>query len=140
MPGPGRGGRSLMCAPMRARTHARVRLRRSVHRLGVGAGRSAAGSVRVPRLLSIVVTVREAQAELEECLTSLREQHYWACEIVVVDLGLPAAGAALLARHARYDFRVRVVRASGGLAEGRNHGAAVAVGEFLAFVDADDAV
>ena len=38
------------------------------------------------------------------------------------------------------DFRVRVVRAAGGLADGRNRGAAVAVGEFLAFVDADDAV
>src|SRR3954447_8557285 len=140
MPGPGRGGRSLMRAPMRAPAHARVRLGRSVHRLGLAAARRAPGSVRVPRLLSIVVTVRDAQAELEQCLISLREQHYWACEIVVVDLGLPAVGAALLARHARDDFRVRVLRASGGLAEGRNHGAAVAVGEFLAFVDADDAV
>src|SRR3954454_24111273 len=120
MPGPGRGGRSLMRAPMRAPAHARVRLRRSVHRLGLAAARRAPGSVRVPLLLSIVVTVREAQAELEECLTALREQHYWACEIVVVDLGLPATGAALRARRPRAEYRVRGARAAAGLVEGRN--------------------
>ena len=117
-----------------------VRLKRNVHRLALAAARRAPGAVRVPRLLSIVVTVRDAEAELDECLTSLRVQDYWACEIVVVDLGLPAAGAAVAARHARDDFRVRVVSTAGGLASGRNRGADVAVGEFLAFVDADDAV
>jgi CDP-glycerol glycerophosphotransferase len=117
-----------------------VRLRRSVHRLGLAAARRAPGSVRVPRLLSIVVTVRDAEAELDECLTSLREQGYWACEIVVVDLGLPAYAADVVERHAREDFRVRVLRTTGGLATGRSHGANLAVGEFLAFLDADDAV
>ncbi len=117
-----------------------VRLKRSVHRLGLAAARRAPGTVRIPRLLSIVVPVRDAEAELDECLTSLREQDYWACEIVVVDLGLPAAGAAVAARHARDDFRVRVVSSAGGLATGRNRGAELVVGEFLAFVDADDAV
>ena len=117
-----------------------VRLKRSVHRLGLAAARRAPGTVRIPRLLSIVVPVRDAEAELDECLTSLREQDYWACEIVVVDLGLPAAGAAVAARHARDDFRVRVVSSAGGLATGRNRGAETVVGEFLAFVDADDAV
>ena len=74
-----------------------VRLKRNVHRLGLAAARRTPGAVRVPRLLSIVVTVRDAEAELDECLTSLREQDHWACEIVVVDLGLPAAGAAVAA-------------------------------------------
>ncbi len=66
-----------------------VRLKRNVHRLALTVARRAPGAVRVPRLLSIVVPVRDAEAELDECLTSLREQDYWACEIVVVDLGLP---------------------------------------------------
>ncbi len=117
-----------------------VRLKRNVHRVALTAARRAPGAVRIPRLLSIVVPVRDAEAELDECLTSLREQDYWACEIVVVDLGLPAAGAAVAARHASDDFRVRVVSASGGLGSGRNRGAELVVGEFLAFVDADDAV
>ena len=117
-----------------------VRLKRSVHRLGLAAARRAPGTVRIPRLLSIVVPVRDAEAELDECLTSLREQDYWACEIVVVDLGLPAADAAVAARHARDDFRVRVVSSASGLATGRNRGAESVVGQFLAFVDADDAV
>jgi CDP-glycerol glycerophosphotransferase len=117
-----------------------VRLKRSVHRFGLAVARRTPWAVKVPRLLSIVVPVRDTEAELDECLTSLREQDYGACEIVVVDLGLPASAAGVAARHARVDFRVRIVRARGGLADARNRGAEVAVGEYLAFVDADDAV
>ena len=100
-----------------------VRLKRSVHRLGLAAARRAPGTVRIPRLLSIVVPVRDAEAELDECLTSLREQDYWACEIVVVDLGLPPSGVTVAARHDGHDFRVRVVSNAGGLATRRNRGA-----------------
>jgi CDP-glycerol glycerophosphotransferase len=117
-----------------------VRLKRGVQRVRLAAARRAPVRVRVPRLLSVVVVVRDAEAELDECLTSLLRQHYEACEVVVVDLGLPPAAAVVATRHAREDHRVRVVASTGGLAAGRNRGAEVAVGEFLAFVDADDAV
>ncbi len=117
-----------------------VRLRRGVQRLAVAAARRAPGSWRVPRLLSVVVTVRDGDAALDECLASLRRQHYRACEFVVVDLGLPASAVALVDRHAREDVRVRMIAAAGDLATGRNRGAEAATGEFLAFLDADDAV
>ncbi|WP_191907796.1 bifunctional glycosyltransferase/CDP-glycerol:glycerophosphate glycerophosphotransferase [Nocardioides cynanchi] len=96
--------------------------------------------MRVPRLLSVVVPVRESDAELDQCLRALRHQTHPACEVVVVDLGTSPTVADVAARHAQEDYRVRVVRAEGGLAAGRNRGAELAVGEYLAFVDADDIV
>jgi CDP-glycerol glycerophosphotransferase len=116
-----------------------VRLRRGLHRLSTEAVRRVHLPVRVPRLLSIVVTLGD-DAQIGECLNSVRAQQYDACEILVVDVGAPAAARAVADRHARADRRVRVLEHQGGLAAGRNHGAAAAVGELLAFVDADDAV
>ena len=116
-----------------------VRLRRGLHRLSTEAVRRSHLSVRVPRLLSVVV-VMSAEAPVGECLDSLREQHYDTCEILVVDVGADPETRAVADAHAVADRRVRVLDHVGGLGAGRNHGAAAAVGELLTFVDADDAV
>src|SRR6476619_6838822 len=97
------------------------------------------GSVRVPRLLSVVVTLGD-DAPVGECLDSLRAQHYPTCEILVVDVGATPSARSVADGHARADRRVRVLDHAGSLGAGRNHGAAAAVGELIAFVDADDAV
>ena len=116
-----------------------VRLRRGLHRLSTEAVRRTHLPVRVPRLLSVVVTLGD-DAPVGECLDSLRAQHYDACEILVVDVGAPPTARAVAESHVRADRRVRVLDHHGGLGAGRNHGASAAVGELLAFVDADDAV
>ena len=105
-----------------------VRLRRGLHRLSTEAVRRTHLSVRVPRLLSVVVTMAD-DAPVGECLDSLRAQHYATCEILVVDVGATPATRAVAEAHARDDRRVRVLDHAGGLGAGRNHGAAAAVGE-----------
>jgi len=95
----------------------------------------------VPGLVSVVVPAYNVADYLDECLTSLREQRYAEVEIVVVDDGSPDDSAAIAARHAQEDDRVRLVRRdNGGLSAARNTGVRAARGEFLAFVDADDTV
>src|SRR5881397_3903925 len=116
-----------------------VRLRRGLHRLSTEAVRRTHLSVRVPRLLSVVVTMSD-DAPVGECLHSLRSQHYETCELLVVDVGATPTTRAVADAHAHHDRRVRVLEHPGGLGAGRNHGAAVAVGELLAFIDSDDAV
>jgi CDP-glycerol glycerophosphotransferase len=116
-----------------------VRLKRSLQRLSAETARRTGLPVRAPRLLSVVVTVA-GDAPVEECLESLRRQHLEGIEVVVVDLGTSGPVATAVRRHVQDDARIRTITAHGGLAAGRNAGAEEAVGEYLAFVDADDAV
>jgi cellulose synthase/poly-beta-1,6-N-acetylglucosamine synthase-like glycosyltransferase len=120
-------------APERARRATdgvRIRARRAVRRGG-----------RVPGLLSIVVPCYQVEDFLDECLVSLRFQHYREVEIIVVDDGSPDRSGEIARRHARRDLRVRVVtRENGGLSAARNTGIEHARGEFLTFVDSDDVV
>jgi len=116
-----------------------VRLRRGLHRLSTEAVRRTRLPVRVPRLLSVVVTV-SGDAAVGECLDSVRSQHHPACEVLVVDLGASPAARSAIRSHADADDRIRVREHAGGLGAGRNRGADEAVGEFLTFLDADDLV
>ena len=114
----------------RATDGARIRARRAVHR-----------GQHVPGLLSIVVPCYQVEDFLDDCLVSLRFQHYREIEIIVVDDGSPDRSGAIARRHARRDLRVRVVtRENGGLSAARNTGIEHARGEFLTFVDSDDLV
>ncbi|MGE5131498.1 MAG: CDP-glycerol glycerophosphotransferase family protein [Gemmatimonadota bacterium] len=107
-----------------------LRLTSEVHRWGT-----------VPGLLSIVVPVYNVEEYLDECLVSLRFQHYPKIEIIVVDDGSPDGSVAIARRHQLRDPRIRIVRRpNGGLSAARNTGVAAARGEFLAFADSDDTV
>jgi CDP-glycerol glycerophosphotransferase len=128
-----RAKRLVKSAPERARRAsdgARIRARRAAHRRSY-----------VPGLLSIVVPCYRVEDFLDECLVSLRFQHYREIEIIVVDDGSPDRSGDIARRHARRDLRVRVVtRENGGLSAARNTGVDHARGEFLTFVDSDDTV
>lgn len=85
-------------------------------------------------MISVVVPVRNDPGRLAKCLSSLARSTYPPLEIIVVD-------------DASTDTTARVAEASGatvirmeqrcGPGVARNHGAAVARGEILVFVDAD---
>ncbi|MGN6781447.1 MAG: glycosyltransferase family 2 protein, partial [Marmoricola sp.] len=115
--------------------------RRRGRALAAQARRAVGATAWTPGLLSIVVPMHDVEAYIDECLTSLRAQHYRHVEILVVDDGSTDGSRAIAERHAAEDRRLRVVsRPNGGLSAARNTGAAAAVGEFLAFVDGDDRV
>lgn len=90
-------------------------------------------------LLSIVVPVFNGEAYLDECLSSARRQDYRRVEIVVIDDGSTDGSLAIANRHAAADARVTVLsQANAGVGEARRAAVAVATGEFLTFLDADD--
>lgn len=84
--------------------------------------------------VSVVVTSYNYGRFLAEAIESVQRQTLAATEIIVVDDGSVDDTAEVAAR-----FPVRYLhQANGGVCRARNHGAAIARGELLMFLDADD--
>ncbi len=95
-----------------------------------------AGSPR-PGSVSVIVTVLK-DPRVERTLESLLAQRRPPEEILVDDGGPPGAVSEIAARFHARDPRVRRLAAPGNIAESRNAALAVAAGEFVAFLDADE--
>lgn len=96
-----------------------------------------------PKLISVVIPARNARATLDEQLKALAGQVYaGAWEVVVADNGSTDGTLAVARRFAEHLPALRLVDAPDRAcaAHARNRGAASAVGDFLAFCDADDVV
>jgi CDP-glycerol glycerophosphotransferase len=92
-------------------------------------------------LLTVVVVASNAESRLSQCLGSLRSQTLEAIEVIIVDSGSTDGTAAVAHEMAAKDSRFRVLlRPSLGVTAGRNAGARVARGRFIAFVDPTDSV
>jgi len=90
-------------------------------------------------LVSVIIPAYNAAATISETLQCVRAQSHRKLEIIVVDDGSGDATARLAAEHAAVDSRIRVIsKENGGVASARNLGAANAMSNKLAFVDADD--
>ncbi|HET9958663.1 MAG TPA: glycosyltransferase family A protein, partial [Polyangiaceae bacterium] len=93
-----------------------------------------------PRV-SVLLPVYNAEATLEAALLSILRQTLPDFECVAVDDGSSDGSFAVLERFARLDRRVRAVRAPhGGLIAALNLGLAQCRGQFVARMDADDAM
>lgn len=97
---------------------------------------AAAGGPSVIRV-SVVIPVHNAAATLARALESVLAQTHPACEIIVVDDGSTDGSADVAMRTAGSAARV-VRQEHGGVASARNAGIAVATGEMVALLDADD--
>lgn len=85
--------------------------------------------------VSVIMPAYNAGRYIAEALESVRQQHYPAFEIVVVDDGSSDDTAAIASSVAG----VRCVAIShGGIGAARNAGVQVSTGDLLAFLDADD--
>lgn len=94
-----------------------------------------------PRLVSVVVPVRNAAEHLASQLQALAGQdHEGDWEVVIADNGSRDGSVDVAARWLDRLPSARLVHATGrrGASHARNEGAAVARGDFLAFCDADD--
>ncbi|MBI4572082.1 MAG: glycosyltransferase family 2 protein [candidate division NC10 bacterium] len=88
-------------------------------------------------LVSVIIPTHNRAALVREAIESALNQTYPAREVIVVDDGSTDETPEVLAR---YGDAIRTVRtANRGCAAARNAGVGVARGQYLAFVDSDDA-
>jgi glycosyltransferase involved in cell wall biosynthesis len=89
-------------------------------------------------LVSVVMPVYNAERFVAEALDSVLAQEYEPLEVIAVDDCSTDGSAAILQSYE--DVRYLRQEENSGASEARNAGIAVAGGEFIAFVDADDIV
>jgi glycosyltransferase involved in cell wall biosynthesis len=87
--------------------------------------------------VSAIIPVYNGAATIAEAIDSALAQSYPSLEVIVVNDGSTDATAEVLRR---YGERIKVIeRPNSGIAVSRNIGVAAAKGEYLAFLDSDDA-
>ena len=90
-------------------------------------------------LITVIVPVYNAEPYLQTCLDSLTAQTYEALELILVDDGSTDGSREICEAYAQKDPRIRVLwQENSGAAAARNAGLAVASGEWIGWMDADD--
>lgn len=91
--------------------------------------------------ISVIVPVYNAADFLPRTVGSILMQEFDDFEVILVNDGSTDASAAVCDELAEQDMRVRVIhKENGGVSSARNAGLDAARGEFVMFVDADDAI
>lgn len=92
-------------------------------------------------LISIVIPVYNVEGEFTRCLDSVLGQTYGNLEVILVDDGSTDGSGLLCDEAASRDGRVKVIhKENGGLSSARNTGLRTATGDWLLYVDSDDAI
>ena len=92
-----------------------------------------------PARVSVIIPAYNAEAFLADAVRSVLHQTWRDLELIIVDDGSTDATASLAERFSVGESRVTVVsKPNGGLSSARNAGIAVASGEAICFLDADD--
>ena len=90
-------------------------------------------------LVSIVMTLRDAERYLDPCLDSISQQSYEDWELLVVDDHSTDRTAEMMSLWADRDPRIRPVQVQGrGIIHGLRSGYAMARGDFITRMDGDD--
>ena len=91
--------------------------------------------------ISVIVPVYNAQRYLAACITSVLSQSYPTVELLLIDDGSTDESGAICDAYCASDSRVRVIHTENrGVCCARNTGIEAAMGEYIAFLDADDAL
>lgn len=92
-------------------------------------------------LVSVVVPVFNVKDYLLRCLSSISDQTYPNIEVVVVDDGSTDGSGALCDEWARACANAKVIHTvNSGLSAARNCGLGYAAGDYVVFLDSDDAL
>jgi len=91
--------------------------------------------------LSIIIPVYHTQDTLERCVESVLQQSFANYELILVDDESPDECPRLCDEYAKKDGRIKVIHTPhGGLGKARNIGIKEATGEYITFIDSDDAI
>lgn len=90
--------------------------------------------------ISIIVPVYNAEYYLDRCITSVKKQSYSNWELILVDDGSQDNSCNVCKQHILQDDRIMLIcNNHGGTAKARNTALCIANGDYIAFLDADDA-
>lgn len=89
--------------------------------------------------LSIIIPVYNKDKYLAKCLTSIIDQNYKDLEVIVINDGSTDNSEKIAQEYQTIDQRIKVYTFSNsGVSAARNRGIAIAQGQFILFIDADD--
>ena len=92
-------------------------------------------------MVSIIVPVYNVEEYLRECVDSILNQTYSDVEVILVDDGSTDQSGNICDEYAKMDSRIKMIhKKNGGVSAARNTGIGEASGEYLMFVDSDDAI
>lgn len=90
-------------------------------------------------LVSVIVTVYNKSSYIGECLTSILNNSYSNFELIIVNDGSTDNSIEIVSQF--MDSRIKIInKKNGGAASARNAGLDIAKGEYITFIDADDAI
>ena len=91
--------------------------------------------------ISIIVPIFNAEDYISRCLDSILEQSFTSYEVLLVDDGSTDSSPLICDRYSATDPRFRTLhKPNGGVSSARNAGISLAKGEYIMFVDSDDAL
>ncbi len=91
--------------------------------------------------ISVIVPIYNAEKHIENCIKSITEQTYQDLEIILVNDGSTDKSSEICKQYAAIDDRIVVIdKENGGVSSARNTGIEKSTGDFITFVDADDAL
>ena len=92
-------------------------------------------------LISVIIPVYNVKSYLRKCADSVFAQTFRNLEIILIDDGSTDGSGELCDQLAKEDARVRVIhKENRGPAEARNVGIRASTGDYLYFLDSDDAI
>lgn len=91
--------------------------------------------------LSIIIPVYNSQVYLEKCINSVIKQTYTDWELILIDDGSTDGSEKICDSYSKKDERITVIhQVNKGLSEARMAGLDIANGEWISFIDNDDAI
>ena len=92
-------------------------------------------------MVSIIIPIYKAENYIEECLASILNQTYTDFEVLCINDGSPDNSAAICQHFVKIDNRFQLINQKNeGVSSARNNGLNRAKGEYIYFIDADDAI
>lgn len=92
-------------------------------------------------LISVIIPIYNVEKYVKRCLDSVLNQTYCHLEVILVDDGSTDSSGKICDEYKKMDTRIRVIHKSNeGVSSARNLGIEVANGEYIAFIDSDDAM